>query len=150
MYNSFMYIKKFKTNINVKFLQCWTKRWLIWETISNEFRQEFLLRKQSNSNNRIYIVSQNYIWQWMLIIIWYEIQSMFLIYLSPFIYIFIREKTGFYPLNKSDIFNRLLFSQWKYQKCYFHSEIMFKLLWRHVMHCTQCIKFERNIHSSNN
>ena len=96
MYNLFMYIKKFKTNINVKFLQCWTKRWLIWETISNEFRQEFLLRKQRFQiiGSTLYL-SQNYIWQWMLIIIWYEIQSMFLIYLLPFIYIFIREKPGF-------------------------------------------------------
>ena len=135
----------------MKFLQCWTKRWLIWETklefvyLMNFARDFYYENKVIQIIGSTLYLSQNYIWQWMLIIIWYEIQSMFLIYLSPFIYIFIREKTGFYPLNKSDIFNRLLFSHWKYQKCYFHSEIMFKLLWRHVMHCTQCIKFERNI-----
>ena len=101
MYNSFMYIKKFKTNINVKFLQCWTKRRLIWETklefvyLMNFARDFYYENKVIQIIGSTLYLSQNYIWQWMLIIIWYEIQSMFLIYLLPFIYIFIREKTGF-------------------------------------------------------
>ena len=101
MYNSFMYIKKFKTNINVKFLQCWTKRWLIWETklefvyLMNFARDFYYENKVIQIIGSTLYLSQNYIWQWMLIIIWYEIQSMFLIYLLPFIYIFIREKPGF-------------------------------------------------------
>ena len=47
--------------------------------------------------------------------------------------------TGFYPLNNSDIFTR----------CYFHKSVIFtvcennKRLWRHVMHCMQCLKFEQ-------
>ena len=50
----------------------------------------------------------------------------------PFLFFLLHSQqwnTGFYPLNKSYIFHRLLFSQCE----------NIKLLWRHIIYCIQCV-----------
>ena len=58
--------------------------------------------------------------------------------MTVFYYIFRREIPGFIHWIKVISLHAVIVTVWKYQKCENN-----KRVWRHVMHCMQCLRFEQ-------